>query len=91
MKSNIKVAKDSNDHQWNCNLKTLVKESKHIGEFDLKKNDWRKPVEVIYGDQSPHIDSEQIKLYKDLYPQMDDDNFHKIEGGGHWVHFDKTK
>lgn len=22
---------------------------------------------------------------------MSDANFHKVEGAGHWVHFDKTK
>ena len=49
-------------------------------------------MEVIYGSYSEYFEEEQIEHFMNLYPQMDErENFHRVEGAGHWVHFDRKK
>lgn len=69
----------------------LVKEYKNIVNFELKENQWRKPVELIYGAKSTIFDEKQIDYYCELYPQIKkSENVYRIEDAGHWVHFEKT-
>ena len=61
-------------------------------KYTLKETEWRKPVHVIYGSQSSHFKEDQISHYLNPYPQMKKgENFHRIEGAGHWVHFDRKE
>jgi pimeloyl-ACP methyl ester carboxylesterase len=48
---------------------------------------WKKPVELIYGERSNYFNERQKEIYQRYYPQMKEENFHKIENAGHWVHF----
>ena len=58
----------------------------------MKSSEWRKPVDVIYGSESRHVNAGEIVNYRKVYPQMSEsENFHRIEGAGHWVHFDKPQ
>ena len=78
--------------KWVPNLPVIVQNYNEIGNYELYQTEWRKPVDVIYGSISLHVNEKQIDNYLEPYPHMKKDvNFHRVEGAGHWVHFDKPK
>ena len=44
-----------NGNRWIPNLNILVKNYNEIGNYELYKTEWRKPVDVIYGSISLHV------------------------------------
>jgi pimeloyl-ACP methyl ester carboxylesterase len=48
IKTNIEVLGEK-QHRWIPNLEVILKDFDELINFELHKNDWRKPVEVIYG------------------------------------------
>jgi len=44
----------------------------------LKKTNWKKPVEVIFGNKSKYSKEDQMKDLLNSYPQMKKNNFHQI-------------
>ena len=48
IKTNIEVLGEKR-HRWIPNLEVILKDFDELINFELHKNEWRKPVEVIYG------------------------------------------
>lgn len=53
------ISEDGKNY-WKPNLSTLVKEYDHIGKYELRETEWKKPVEVIYGSLSNHVNTKEI-------------------------------
>ena len=69
MKTSIRVL-GHNKHKWINNIETIIKQYRYLNQFQLNVNQWRKPVELIYGARSPYIAPKDIEQYCKLYPQM---------------------
>ena len=51
----MSVESKENENRWIPNLNILVKNYNEIGNYELYKTEWRKPVDVIYGSISLHV------------------------------------
>ncbi len=69
-------------YKWKCNLPLLAVEGhKEIASFDLLKNNpkrWNRPIEIVYGQESPYFSDEQFEVYRHVYPQIDRSSCNKI-------------
>lgn len=92
LKTNLIKGEDGR-YRWQVNLGLLAFEGyDNIGAYALEHNnrrEWKKPVEYIYGGKSNYYDAHHHHRYRHNFPAMNEENFHGVEGAGHWVHADK--
>lgn len=62
-----------------------------IGEYclnDGRGGQWGKPVEFIYGGKSDYYDAGHQQALLQHYPQMKEENIHRVDEAGHYVFAD---
>ena len=69
MKMNL-ITDEKGKSFWKPNLSKLVESYDNIGHYELEKTEWKKPIEVIYGSLSQHINEKEIHNYLKPYPHM---------------------
>lgn len=61
-------------------------------EFHVKdRTDWLRPVDVVYGGDSDFVDDLAVGEFRRLYRNFTEGSLWRVEGAGHWVHFQKPE
>ena len=76
---------DSGEFRWKMNLEVIEKNYARINEELPRERQFNKPALFIRGGNSEYIQTDDLPLMKELFPQA---ALVTINNAGHWVHVD---
>ncbi len=76
-----------NSYEWSINLNTIKSSMNNLRDFPISNsNIYEKPVLCIYGQKSNYVTKENMKHFRQFFPNV---IFVQIKNTGHWLHAEK--
>lgn len=88
LKTNLRQLGDGG-HEWIANIPALQQNySNIVSEIISSPTEWENNVDIMYGEKSPTCTRAECERLGQVYKNFKEENIHKIENAGHWLHFD---
>lgn len=88
LNTNLTYLDNQNDKVgWRINIKAIKENLEKIISFESEPGKvYKGPLKVLIGEKSHHF---PIDVYKELFPNITENDIVIIQGAGHWVHADQ--
>jgi len=87
LESNL-IKLNNNKPKWKCNMKIIYENIELLFSYEDVGQFAGKNVLIMRGEKSLKYD---LRTFKHVFPNINEENFVEIKGAGHWVHAEKPR